>query len=296
MELRQLKTFQTVAHLMNFNRSAEVLNYAQSTVSAQIKLLEEELGVQLFDRLGKRIMITEAGQKLVRYAQKMLDMEKEARAEILEFEEPQGTLSIRAPQSVSTYLLPSVLCRFKDLYPKAGFDISSCAFYTLQHELRTGITDVAFLLTESINASDLSSEILRIEPLVMVSEPDHPLSKKAAVSIGNLEDESFLLPKHDCSYKMQFEQMLTEEKMKSVTIMDFNSIEAIKKCVSKGLGLTVLPEIAVKKEIHRKQLSIIPWAGDIMETAVLMIWHRDKWISPTLQAFMDLSRSDFKLS
>ena len=76
MELRQLKTFQTVARLMSFNRAAEILNYAQSTVSAQIKLLEEECGVPLFNRLGKRIQLTSAGRILIQYSQKMLEIEK----------------------------------------------------------------------------------------------------------------------------------------------------------------------------------------------------------------------------
>ena len=91
MELRQLKTFQTVARLLNFNRAAEILNYSQSAVSTQIKLLEEELGVSLFDRLGKSVCLTEAGHMLVQYSQKMLDIEKETLAKVSGWEEPQGS-------------------------------------------------------------------------------------------------------------------------------------------------------------------------------------------------------------
>jgi DNA-binding transcriptional LysR family regulator len=296
MELRQLRTFQTVARLMNFNRAADALNYAQSTVSTQIKLLEEELGVSLFDRLGKRIVITEAGQKLMRYAQKMIDIEQETLTEISNSEILIGSISVRAPQSVGTYLLPSVLQQFKRQYPRVGFDISSCALFTLQQELRSGIIDVAFLLAESINAADLTAELVRIEPLVFVSDPNHAITKGVGITFRDLNGQSIFLPKHDCSYKMQFEEILTSENINPSVVMEFNSIEAIKQCVIKGLGITVIPEIAVKDELVQNKLKKIPWLDEPLETGVLMIRHKDKWISPALQAFMDLSRETMKLS
>lgn len=280
---------------MNFNRAADALNYAQSTVSAQIKLLEEELGVSLFDRLGKRIVITEAGQKLMRYAQKMIDIEKETLTEISNSETLIGSISVRAPQSVGTYLLPSVLQQFQSQYPRVGFDVSSCALFTLGQELRSGIIDVAFLLAESVNAADLTAELIRIEPLVFVSDSNHVLTKSVGMTFRDLNGQSILLPKHDCSYKMQFEEMLTAENIRPSVMMEFNSIEAIKQCVIKGLGITVIPEIAVKEELAQEKLKKIPWLDEPMETGVLMIRHKDKWISPALQAFMDICRETMKL-
>jgi len=287
MELRQLKTFQTVARLLNFNRAAEILNYSQSAVSAQIKLLEEELGVPLFDRLGKSVRLTEAGHMLVQYSQKMLDIEQETLAKVAGWEEPYGSISIRIPQSIGTYLLPSVLSEFQTQFPKVGLDISSCAYHSLQHELKAGLIDVAFLLADSIPFSELKAELLRIEPLVIVSSPDHPLAKQSAIHIRDLAGQSILLPKHDCSYKMLFEQILTEEKVDSATFMELNSIEAIKQCVIKGIGVTMIPMMSVAQEIAQQKLKILPWSEEKLETAILMIWHKDKWLSPTLQAFMD---------
>lgn len=287
MELRQLKTFQTVAKLLNFNRAAEILNYSQSAVSAQIKLLEEELGVPLFDRLGKSVRLTEAGHMLVQYSQKMLDIEKETLAKVSGGKEPCGSISIRIPQSIATYLLPSVLGEFHARFPKVGFDISSCAYHSLPQELKTGIIDVAFLLADSINFSELNAELLRIEPLVIVASPHHPLVKQSTMRIRDLSGQLIILPKHDCSYKMVFEQILTEDKVDSATIMELNSIEAIKQCVIKGIGVTMIPMMSVMQELSQNKLTILRWAEEKLETAILMIWHKDKWLSPTLQAFMD---------
>ncbi|MCG8639952.1 MAG: LysR family transcriptional regulator [Desulfobacterales bacterium] len=290
MELRQLKTFQVVARLLSFNRAAEILHYAPSTVSTQIRLLEEEFGVPLFDRLGKRVRLTSAGQMLVRYAQRMLDIEKETVAKVAGWEEPHGTISIRIPQSVGTYLLPSVLHKFQQCYPKIGFDIRTCAYDTLIHELKNGITDLAFLLADSIPFSELKTELLRVEPLFLVSSPQHPIAAQSVLRIGDLAGQSILLPKYDCSYKMLFEQILFEEKVGPATFMEINSIEAIKQCVLKGIGVAMMPVMAITAELAQQKLAILPWSEEKLETAILMIWHRDKWLPPTLQAFMDTVR------
>ena len=288
MELRQLKTFQTVGRLMSFNRAAGILNYAQSTVSTQIKLLEEEFGIPLFNRLGKNIHLTEAGQMLMHYSQKMLDIEKETVSKLAGWEEPQGTISIRIPQSITTYFLPNVIRQFQHRFPGIGFDISTCAYDTLVHELKTGTTDLAFLLADGIPFSELKAELLRVEPLVVVAGEDHRLSGRAAMTIHDLQGQTILLPKHDCSYKMIFEQMLTEEKVQSVVFMQLNSIEAIKECVLKGVGVAMLPVLTVEEAVAQNKLIILPWPEQQLETAVLMIRHKDKWLSPPLKAFMGM--------
>lgn len=290
MELRQLKTFLKVAKLLSFNRAAEILNYAQSTVSVQIRSLEEEFGVRLFDRLGKQVVLTEAGLSLMRYAQKMIDIEEETRSQVTGRTQPKGSLSIRMPQTLSLCYLDEILCRFYDLHASVDLDIISCDFHSLQHELKSGVTDVAFLLAESINARDLKSEILGIVRLVIVVNPAHPLADHPAISIGDLRGERIILPKHDCSYRMLFEQMLAEERVNATSLVEVNSIESIKRCVMKGTGVTLMPEISVRKEANDENLVILPWAEETLETAILMIWHKDKWISPTLGTFMNSVR------
>lgn len=291
MELRQLKTFMTVAQFLNFNRAAQALNYAQSTISTQIRLLEEEFGKPLFDRLGKTIVLTEAGEVLLRYAGKILDIEKETLAQVTGHEETHGSITIRAPQSLSVYLLPPVIKAFKERYPKVGFDISSCA-QSVQQELRSGIIDLAFLLADSIHERDLIAEVLGFQKLFLVAGPDHPLAGLPSVHVKDLAEHTILLPKQDCSYRMTFQQMLIEEKVACASIMEFNSVEAIKQCVQQGVGVTVIPGMAIRKEIDAQRIVRLPWTEKALETAVLMIRHKDKWISPVLNAFMDLVREN----
>ena len=291
MEFRQLKTFQTVATLLSFNRAAEVLNYAQSTISAQIKALEEDLDVKLFDRLGKRVILTEAGERLSEYARKMLDIEAETLADVKGRTQSQGSLTIRVPQSIGNNYLPEVLAEYRRRYPGVSLNFHTCAFHNLEHELQTGVTDLAFLLAESINSANLQAEPLSFERLLMVSNVGHPLAKKSKVSIEELAGEPIFLAKADCGYRMVFEQMLTEAKVGPQTLLEFNSVEMLKACLIRSSGVTMIPEITVRAEIDRGDLSILQWEDPHMETAILMIWHKAKWLSPSLRAFMDISRA-----
>ncbi len=295
MEIKHLKTFSKVAQLLHFNHAATALNCSQSTVSAQIKLLEEELDLLLFDRLGKKIILTDAGSKLVRYARKIIDLEKETLSEITESHEPFGLISLRASQSIGAYLIPGVLEQFSRRYPRVGFNVETCSMASLKDELRSGIIDLAFLFTEYADGNGFQTESLRIEPLVLVAKPDHYLAMEKEILIGDLDGETIILPKHDCGYKMVFEKMLSEANIKTASKMEFNSVEAVKQCVIKGIGITIIPELSVRDEIEGGKLTILPLKDEILETSVSMIWHKNKWLSPTLTEFMDCARKAISL-
>lgn len=291
MELRQLKTFRAVATLNSFNQAAKVLNYAQSTVSEQIKSLETDLNVRLFKRAGKHIILTEAGELLLEYAQKMLDIEEEITAEISDRQEVHGALSLRVPESVSTYYLPPVLHRFHQHFPKVRVNIENCTYSGLPQELQSGITNLAFLLFPgALRLPNVEAEVLRKVPLIIVAHPDHHLTSQRHVGLQNLKDELILLARTDCSYRSIFEQQLAKGFVESAILFNFNSIEALKQCVLAGTGITVMPEIAVQKEVFEGRLVVLPWKGKRIYVNLFMIWLKNKWISPTLQTFMEMVR------
>jgi DNA-binding transcriptional LysR family regulator len=289
MDLQRLRTFRTVATLMNFNQAADVLHYAQSTVSVQIKTLETEVGAELFARIGKRVTLTQAGEKLLNYTHRLLAIEEEALAEVAGKKGPVSHISLRVPQTIATYHFTGVFRDFLPRFPHVRFDMSSCALYSLEHELGIGTVDVAFLLTDSIQAADLNVEMLKAEPLCVVAVPGHRLTRKRRVGYKDLRDETVFLPKADCGYRMVFEQSLAAARVDTARIIESNSLEAIKQWVAAGLGVTVIPEISVRSEMKQGRLTALSWGEDI-ETAVIMIWHKDKWLSPVLEDFMDTVR------
>jgi DNA-binding transcriptional LysR family regulator len=294
MEIRQLRTFRTVASLLSFNRAADQLHYAQSSISAQIQALEEELGAQLFDRLGRRIMLTEAGTRLQQYADKIVNLADEALSEVAEAKEPRGTLTIRIPESFGVHRLPAVIREFHSRFPDVTLRFTTCAHEGLAKDLRKGITDLAFLMAESIQAADLMAEVLGFESLLPVSAPDHPLAAKRSVGTGDFAGETFLFSSVDCSYKRIFLQILDDQGVSHDRSINFHSVEALKKSVMAGVGITVLPEVAVAEEIARGKLVPLPWVEGRIEVAILMIWYKERWISPTLRAFMETTRAVMK--
>jgi DNA-binding transcriptional LysR family regulator len=295
MEIRHLKTFLTVAKLLSFNKAADRLHYAQSSISAQIHALEGELGAPLFDRLGRRILLTEAGDRLIPYAEKIIDLADETKAEIGGDAEPAGSLTVRIPESFGIYRLPPVIEEFSRLCPKVRVNLTTCAHEGLQKDLQKGVTDLAFLLTDSFHAADLEAENLGFETITLVAAPSHRLAKERVVRTRDLKGELVLLSRVDCSYRRILERVLEEEGISISTGIIFHSVETLKRCVMAGTGITVLPEISVSEDIKSGKLGRLAWEEGDLEVAILMIRSKARWVSPALNAFMEITRKTLNL-
>jgi DNA-binding transcriptional LysR family regulator len=291
VEIRQLKTFRAVAQLMSFNRAADRLGYAQSSVSAQIQALEEELGVRLFDRLGRRIVLTQAGETLERYAARMLDLAEETLAQVASETTPRGSLTIRVPESLGVCRLPPVVRAFQQQNPEVRLRLVTCAHDGLKEDLRRGLTDLAFLLAEAVVAPDLDAEVLGFESVVLVAPPGHPLVSRRLVSTRDLAGQTFLVSTVDCSYLKTFRRILDEEGVSLSRVLEFSSVATLKECAAHGGGITLLPEMNVGRELAEGRLALVPWSEGRLEVAILMAWHKERWVSPTLKAFMDAARA-----
>ncbi len=290
MDLRQLTTFRTIAQTASFSRTAETLSYAQSTVSAQIQALEEELGVALFDRLGKKVALTEAGKRLLGYAEKMLDLAEEARTVLADDDALSGTLTISAPETLCTYRLPAVLSRFLKRFPQVEIIFRQEYDADLQRPLQEGLMDVAFVMLEPFEAPNLVIEPLVEEPMLLVAAPGHHLAQLPSVSFGDLQGEPMLLTEATCGYRTLFERALAAAGVRSYTPMEFHSVEAIKQCAIVGIGLALLPVVAIEQELKEGSLTPLNWAGRDFQVVTQMAYHKDKWLSPALEAFLSVTR------
>ncbi len=291
MELRQIKTFRAVATTLSFTRAAEALDYAQSSVTAQVQALEEELRVPLFERLGKRVILTEAGQRLLVYADKMLKLAQEAREAVASDVEPQGALTVGAPESLCVYRLPPVLQQFRVRFPRVRLVfrpvVATAEMYRALHD---GRMDVCFLLENAVADDALTGERLVAEPLRILAHPEHPLARRTRVAPGDLEGEPLLLTEPGCSYRVPFERALAAAGCCPGSVMEFGSVEAIKQCVIAGMGIAILPEVAIAAEIAQGRLAALDWVGPVCSIGTQMVWHKDKWLSPALRAFLDVAR------
>lgn len=292
MELRDLKTFAAVASRLSFGRAGRELNAAQSTVSARIALLEAELGVPLFDRIGRKVVLTEAGTRLLAFARRMVDLEDEARRCVIGEGEAGGALAVRVPESLCVHRLTPVIRRFRERFGQVRLSLISCTLDGLEADLRQGVTDLAFVYLDAVVAADLQVGLLGGEPLVLAAAPAHPLARRRRVDPEHLRGVPLLLSRGDCSYRRMFEGLLAERGVEPGVGLEFQSLAALKRCLGLGLGVAPVPAVAVREEFAAKALVPLAWAGDPLETGVLMIHHRRKWVSPILEAFMDLAREE----
>ncbi len=160
------------------------------------------------------------------------------------------------------------------------------AVNSLKQELRSGITDVAFLLLDAIHEADLKSEVLGFVKLLFICSPDSKLSTGKMVRLKDMEQQTLLLPKYDCRYQSTFVRDLAELKVAPAAILELNSIETIKACVEQGVGISFLPEMAVEEALRQGRLASFEIDDKQMETAILMILHKNKWLSPSMEAFI----------
>ena len=293
MELRQLTTFRMVATMLSFSRAAVTLNYVQSSVTTQIQVLEEELGVRLFDRLGKRVALTDAGRRLLQYTERILDLVDEARSAVANEDVPSGTLTITAPETLCSYRLPTLLRQFRARFPQVQLIFRLSTFIDPWRSAIEGSTDIAFAIDEPIHSNMLVTEILIPEPLLLLAPHDHRLSQLPHIDPVELDRETFLLTERG-SYRNVLERALNDVGVHLATNLEFSSVEAIKQCTMAGMGISFLPAVTVAAEIAQGRLAVLDWEGHNFQVFTQVMWHKEKWISPAMRAFLDMARDVLK--
>jgi DNA-binding transcriptional LysR family regulator len=288
LELRHLTTFRTVAETGSFTRAAERLGYVQSNVTAHIRALEDELSVVLFDRLGRRVQLTSAGQRLLDYAGRLLALADEAQAAVAE--DVGSQVQISSSDTLCAYRLPAVLRLVRAELPQARVVFRPMSSLLLRQHVLQGELDVAFTLEPVHETPGLQVEPLAIEEIVFVAPPEHPLASSAAVQSTDLAGVPMLLTEAGCAYRVRFEQVMLAANTPLHEVMEFNSVEAIKQCVMAGMGVAVLPRVTVADEVARGELAQLAWVGPDLNMTTQMIWNAKRWCSPTLTAFLALAR------
>jgi DNA-binding transcriptional LysR family regulator len=289
MNPTQLQTFRTAAATLSFTRTAELLDYAQSSVSAQIRGLEGELGAPLFNRLGRRVALTEAGQRLLAYSERLLALEAEVRTGVSQAPGAGGmptagplaptVLRLGAPESVMTHWLPARLARFKAEWPGVRLDYAPLPDRELYGRVLDGRLDFALLLQPPVRVAALQARRLSAQPLRVIAAAGHPLAGRRRVGPRDLAGETVFLTESGCGYRHLFEQELSKQGLHAVTRLEFDSVAAIKHCVAAGLGVGFLPQLAVQDLLDARALAALRWEKTF--TADLqLVWPKAKWLSP----------------
>jgi DNA-binding transcriptional LysR family regulator len=286
MDPRTLATFRTAARTLSFTRTAEQLNYAQSSITAQMKALEQDLGVALFDRGGHRLELTEPGPRFLTYAERMLALMDEARSAV-QVRGAEGLVRFTAAETLCTYRLPPVLTTFAAAHPRIRLQFVPMPVREFKRQLLEGTLGAAFVLEQRFSHAELTVLPLRDEPVGVFAAAGHPLAARPAVGAQDLLDQQVLLTGSGCSYRNQFERALIAAGAHPATRLEFESIEAIKRCVELGMGIAPLPEVAVAEEVRGHRLARLAWTDPPLDVASQLAWNPRQPVSPALRAFLD---------
>ncbi|WP_024864399.1 LysR family transcriptional regulator [Butyrivibrio sp. FCS014] len=291
MTITQLSTFLKIAELNSFSAAAGSMGYAQSTVTTQIKLLEEELNCRLFDRLGKTIVLTPQGEKLITYAEKMLQLEREIHLEISDEEEPTGVLKIGVSESLCYSYVPQALMNYRNQIP--GIDIRPVFIThdTFPDMLQKGELDLVYTLNPYIDDDRLTMLHKKAETLGFYASPNHPLSGKK-VTEKDLTDYPLLVTGQNCSFRSMLLSDLEGHNVEPKILIETESKEILKQFASNGLGIAFIPDMTATREVKNKSLKRLDWRGDSFPIYSQIFVHKDKHISRAISSLVDVIKSE----
>jgi DNA-binding transcriptional LysR family regulator len=290
MDLFQLETFLSVAQTGSFSAAAKIVHRTQPAVSQLVRRLEEEVGEALFDRSSRDGMLTDAGRVLQEYAQKMLNLRREARASLEELRQFQrGTLVLAANEFTSLYLL-RVLEDFRRFYPMIKIAVQRSLASSISEQILDHTAEIGVLSFRPEDSSLVSIVVFRDE-LVFVVPPGHPLAKSKSVNIRQLGAESFIAHNVVSPYRLKVLEAFKRHKTPLNIGVEMPTIEAIKRFVAAGNGVALVPGIAVGPELVRGELIAIPVKELKLERKLRLVYRKGGQLSHAGRAFLKVAES-----
>ena len=286
LTLRQLKVFESVARHLSYSRAADELHLTQPAVSMQIKQLEDNISLPLFEQLGKRIYLTEAGRELYQYSrsisQQLSDLEV-AMDELKGME--RGKLNISVV-TTANYFAPHLLAKFCQRYRGVTVSLNVSNRETVLKQLSDNLIDLAIMGQPPENL-DIDSESFMENPLVVIAPPDHPLCKVHNIPVQQLEKEIFLVRESGSGTRGAMERFFAEHKIKINKGMETDTTEAIKQAVQAGMGLGIMSQHTAELELETNRLKVL----DVQGFPIIRYWHvvnrKNKRLSGVANAFRE---------
>ena len=284
--IRQLQIFVVAASHLSFARTSERLHVTQAGVSLQIKQLEEMAGFALFERRGRKVALTEAGEVLLRYAQRILDALKDADAALSALKGLTGGRIRVGVFSTAKYFAPALLARFQRRYPDVRVSLSVNNREVIVRELEHDEIDVAImgqppprLETEAVPFAD--------HPLVVIAAPEHPLAARKRIPLAALAGETFLVREQGSGTRSSMERFFAEHGFTPSIGNEMNSNETIKQAVMAGMGLAFLSRHTIGLELATGRLAVLDIAGLPLMRRWYVVRRAGRFASPASTAFLE---------
>lgn len=295
MELKYLQTFRTIVDEGGFRKAAEKLNYTQSTITFQIGQLEQELSASLFEKIGRKMVLTKAGERLIPYVDEILQSVDKLRFFEDDLSECQGDLHIGIGESLLCYRFPSILKEFHQRAPKARLFLRSMNCYDIRNELLNGTLDLGVFYEDVAGfGSNLTVHPLGSYPMKLVASPEIKKLYPDFITPDRAIPVPFIINEPNCIFREIFEQYLREKSILLDHTIELWSIPTIKNLVKSDVGVSFLPAFTVQAELGTGELEEIPTEITDKTITAICAHHKNKWISPLMQLFIELCENTIK--
>jgi len=268
MDLTELRIFKAVAEQGGILRAASTLNRVQSNVTTRVKRLEARLGTRLFNREGRRLVLSAEGKILLDYAERLLRLSSEAQAAV-KGRAPHGALKVGALESTAATRLPQVLARFHKAHPAVRLELVTGTTAALAAKVMRGELDAAFI-AEPFSARNLDAEPAFTEELVLITPKGHP----RVTTPKDLRDSTILAFASGCAYRRRLESWLGRSSMVAERVMEYGSYHAIVACTAAGSGIAVVPRSVLRASGMEAQLAVHALPPKIANARTLLVWRR----------------------
>lgn len=290
MEFREISTFLQVAQYQSFSKAARHLGYSQAAVTIQIKQLEQELGVHLFDRIGKQISLTHQGQVFYRYAVSIRNDLEQAKNAVSDPSTLSGKLCLGTIESICASIFPDLLAEYHRLHPEVTISIVTDSPGVLLDRMNENTIDIVYLLDRRIYDNRWCKTLEEPEENIFVASPDHELALvKRELELDEVLRFPFFLTEKDASYRHMLEQYLASINRSVKPFLEIGNTEFIIHMLLKNTGISFLPKFTVQRELQQKQLTALNIRSFQMQTWRQIFYHKDKWVTREMQEFLRLA-------
>ena len=290
MEFREISTFLQVAQHQSFSKAARQLGYSQAAVTIQIKQLEQELGVHLFDRIGKQISLTHQGQIFYQYAISIRNDLEQAKNAVSDPSTLSGKLCLGTIESICASIFPDLLAEYHRLHPEVTISIVTDSPGVLLDRMNENTIDIVYLLDRRIYDNLWCKTLEEPEENIFVASPDHELALvKRELELDEVLRFPFFLTEKDASYRHMLEQYLASINRSVKPFLEIGNTEFIIHMLLKNTGISFLPKFTVQRELQQKQLTALNVRGFQMQTWRQIFYHKNKWVTREMQEFLRLA-------
>lgn len=293
MDIKYLQTFKMIVNEGSFTKAAAKLNYTQSTITFQMKQLEQELSVQIFEKIGRNMNLTKAGKDLIPYVDEVLSSVDRLSSIGGKPDQLTGELNIDMAETILCYKIPPVLKQFHRVAPEAKLFLRSTNCYEIYEKIRTGRTDLGvFYLNVCESDEYIQYHTIGECTMDLVASPRTKELYPDFTTSGQTLDLPFIINEPDCVFRQIFENYIRSRNITLDRTIELWSIPTIKNLVKNDLGITYLPSFTVKEDIENGELCKISTDIDDKKLVAVIAHHKNKWVSPLMKLFIGLATAE----